>query len=35
MDAVVVEAEADQQRVHAEQPLEVGADRDRGARADQ
>src|SRR5690242_4634751 len=35
VDPVVIEAEADQQRVHAEEPLEVGADRDRGARSDE
>src|SRR5712672_2690602 len=35
MDAVVVEPEADQERVHAEQSFEIGADRNRGARADQ
>src|SRR5712691_5764960 len=35
MDAVVVETEPDQQGIHAEQALEVGADRDRGAGPDQ
>ena len=34
MDAVVVEPEADQQRVHAEHVLEVADDRDRAAGAD-
>ena len=34
MHAVVVEAEADQQRVHAEHVLEIADDRDRAARAD-
>src|SRR5277367_3818421 len=35
MDVVVVETEADQQRVETERLLEVGDDRDRGAGADQ
>src|SRR3954470_14525971 len=35
MDTVVVETEADQQRVDPEQAFEVAADRDRAARADQ
>ena len=34
MHAVVVEPEADQQRVHAEHGLEIADDRDRAARAD-
>ena len=34
MHAVVVEREADQQRIHAEHALEVGDDRDRAAGAD-
>src|SRR5438552_19182015 len=35
MDAIVVEAEADEQAVHAECVLEGGDDRDRSAHADQ
>src|ERR1700761_1106980 len=35
MDVVVVEAEADQQRVQSQRLLEVGDDRDRGAGAEQ
>src|SRR5258708_28181266 len=35
MDAVVIEAEADQQRVDAEEPLEIGNDPDRAAGPDQ
>src|SRR5262245_24509499 len=35
MDAVVVEPEADQQRIHAEHALELGDDGNRGAGTDE
>src|SRR5215510_13883899 len=35
MNAVIVEAEADQQSIQAEHALDVGDDRDRGPRSDE
>src|SRR5579864_1859853 len=35
MDAVIVEAKANQERVDAQEPLEIGDDRDRAAGPDQ